>query len=173
MRHRCHISDKEGEHKGVRCYGHRSGQCICPIYSGYLPVLRTCSDHSNEVIPISATVALCATPGQSTLTAEQTVSRDCLARCDSCLDTNLCAHSCVHPGPACQACANPAYFRCAGSCLHPGLVCDGHVQCNHGEDEAWERCQTTYRARGIDWRRYIWNIINSQYVWSRNGTLLQ
>ena len=145
--------------------------------SHYLLYTSPSSEHARIIlmrclmIPISAT--LCAIPGQSTLTAEHTVSRDCLARCDSCLDTNLCAHSCVHPGPACQACTNPAYFRCAGSWLHPGLVCDGHVQCSHGEDEAWERCQTTYRARGIDWKRYIWNIINSLHVWSRNGTLIQ
>ena len=140
----------------------------------YILDISPSSEHARIIlmrclmIPTSATVALCATPGQSALTAELTVSKDCLARCDSCLDTNLCTHSCVHPGPACQACTNPAYFRCAGSCLHPGLVCDGHVQCNHGEDEAWERCQTTYRASGVDW-----NIINSQYAWSRNGTLLQ
>jgi hypothetical protein len=43
-------TDKEGEHKGVRCHGTRSGQCIFPIYSGHIPVLRTCSDHSNEVL---------------------------------------------------------------------------------------------------------------------------
>ena len=121
------------------------------------------------MILISAMVALCATPGQSTLTAEQTVSRDQGGGVTAAWTQT----SCIRPGPSCQACTNPAYFKCSGSCLHPDLVCDGRVQCSHGEDEAWERCHTTYRARGIDWRRYIWNIINSQYVWSRNGTLLQ
>lgn len=173
-RHRCHISDKEGEHKGVRCHGSRSGQCIFPIYSGYLPVLRSCSDHSNEVFDDTY---ICY-GGSMKYSREEYphCKTDCehrsSARCKSCMDTNLCTHSCLHPGPSCLACTNPAYFKCSGSCLHPALVCDGHVQCRHGEDEAWDRCQDIYRARGVDWRRYIWDIINSQHVWTRNGTLL-
>ena len=173
-RHRCHISDREGEHKGVRCHGTQSGQCIFPIYAGYLPVLRTCADHSNEVFDDTY---ICYGGSMRYSRAEYPHCRtDCeqrsSTRCHSCMDTNLCTHSCLNPGPSCLACTNPQYFKCGGSCLHPELVCDGHLQCRHGEDEAWERCQGAYRARGVDWRRYIWNIINAQHVWSRNGTFL-
>ena len=46
----CWVTDSEGGHRGLRCHGATSGQCIFPVYSGNLPVTRTCSDHSNQVI---------------------------------------------------------------------------------------------------------------------------
>ena len=37
-------------------------------------------------------------------------------------------------------------FLCKEShqCLHKVLVCDGHIQCNHGEDESLELCRHAF-----------------------------
>ena len=133
--------------------------------------MRSCSDHSNEVFDDTY---ICY--GGSMIYSREEYPHcktDCEQRsleiCNSCMDTNLCTHSCLHPGPSCLACTNPDYFKCSGSCLHPDLVCDGHVQCRRGEDEAWDKCQATYKARGIDWKKYIWNVINTNHMWSKKG----
>ena len=57
-------------------------------------------------------------------------------------DPHFCQSSCSDPGPDCQACSNPSYFRCpqSGQCVHPDLVCDGHPQCPEGEDEDVSIC---------------------------------
>ena len=87
-------------------------------------VLRTCSDHSNEVFDDSY---ICY-GGSMKYSREEYphCKTDCeqrsLARCNSCMDTNLCTHSRLHPGKSCLACTNPHYFKCSGSCLHPDLV---------------------------------------------------
>ena len=68
-------------------------------------------------------------------------------------DPHSCQESCSSPGPGCQACTNPEYFRCQRSnsqvCLHPELVCDGHPQCDGGEDEHLELCLGSYLKSGI------------------------
>ena len=82
-------------------------------------------------------------------------------RCRECLDTNLCTDSCLVPGPSCQACTNPAYYRCEDLCLHPALLCDGVRHCRRGEDESQVRCQAKYRSSDLEWRRWIWRISNN------------
>ena len=54
----CWVTDSEGGHRGLRCHGATSGQCIFPVYSGNLPVSRTCSDHSNQVIVLQPSFRL-------------------------------------------------------------------------------------------------------------------
>ena len=49
----CWLTDNDGPHRGLRCSGLNSGQCIYPVYGGHLPVLRTCSDHSNQIFDTS------------------------------------------------------------------------------------------------------------------------
>ena len=54
----CWVTDSEGGHRGLRCHGATSGQCIFPVYGGSLPVTRTCGDHSNEVIVLQPSFRL-------------------------------------------------------------------------------------------------------------------
>ena len=54
----CWVTDSEGGHRGLRCHGATSGQCIFPVYGGNLPVTRTCGDHSNEVIVLQPSFRL-------------------------------------------------------------------------------------------------------------------
>ena len=159
----CWLSDEDGDHRGVRCGGVNSGQCIFPVYAGSLPVLRTCEDHSNEIFDDSY---VCYGGSMNYSRAEYPHCRtDCearsSARCSQCLDTNLCTASCSSPGPACQACTNPTYFKCGRLCLHPALLCDGVRQCSRGEDESLGKCQEKYASSDLQWKNWLWRTVNS------------
>ena len=58
-------------------------------------------------------------------------------------DPHNCQASCKKPGPQCEACTNPDYFKCRSEniCLHPDLRCDGHPQCPGAEDEDIIMCR--------------------------------
>ena len=123
----CWITDEHGVHRGRRCNGLKSGQCIYPVYSGHLPVKRSCDDHSNEIFDDDY---LCYGGGRDYSPQEyphcrlrcflvhinnNIVRTDCEQRsekhCEECVDTNLCRRSCDEPGPGCLACTNSLYFR--------------------------------------------------------------
>ena len=149
----------------------RSGQCIFPTYSGYLSVLRTCSDHSNEVFK---TPMKCSSGSLEYSLAEYPeCESDCeygsSGQCLSCMDPNLCTQSCLKPGPDCQACTNPHYFQCSGYCIHPDLVCDGQNHCPAGEDEDLLACQDLYETRGINRVRNSLSMVNQQLEVSTNN----
>ena len=142
----------------------RSGQCIFPTYSGYLPVLRTCSDHSTEVFKTSMK---CSSGSLEYSLAEYPgCEYDCEyrspAQCSSCMDPNLCTQSCLKPASDCQACTNPHYFQCSGYCIHPDLVCDGQDHCPDGEDEDLPACQDLYQTRGINTVQNLLQLVNRQ-----------
>ena len=171
----CWLTDSDGAHRGVRCSGLNSGQCIYPIYAGHLPVLRTCSDHSNQIFDTSYICyggsmkysrqeyphcryileldasMICQSKFVHRTDCEQRSTR----RCQECIDTNLCTRSCRVPGPGCRACSNPDYFQCGDLCLHPSLECDGVKQCRRGEDEDPNRCGPVYKARDVHWRHWL------------------
>ena len=162
----CWLTDSDGAHRGVRCSGVRSGQCIFPVYAGTLPVLRTCEDHSNQIFDQNY---ICY--GGSMKYSRQEYPHcqtDCerrsARRCAECLDTNLCTASCLQPGPGCQACTNPDYFRCENLCLHPALLCDGISHCSKGEDEQLASCETIYRTSDLHWKHWVWRTVNGQQL---------
>ena len=63
------------------------------------------------------------------------------------MDPHHCQSSCQTPGRDCEACTNTEqYFNCSqsGLCIHKDLLCDGHMHCQHGEDEEFDFCYPIY-----------------------------